>query len=348
MVISIRRNLRWMPVELTVGRCCWCNCYSRWRHLVTFIDHLALRWLLLCALALVQPAATVTLALAGNLESTFNPFVWARIMTRLGAPYLVLIAFPLLTGWMQDVVNPWLASAMPMVFALVISGFIAFYLLILQFHLIGYLMYQYRERLSWTPAWLAPLKLEDRHAPFMQRIEHLLAEGYRTEAISAFEPYLRGAMHSTPAMHQRYRALLTESGDTAALLRHSDLWLGQLLGAGESRQALALVRDSLAIDPAWRPTAPEHCIALAEAAERFGQIPTALMLLRDFHRRFPKHPDAVTQGLHAAQLLSERAGDSDAAREMLKDLDAQYAQHPQHREIAAQCEKIDAAFNRIA
>lgn len=311
------------------------------------IDHLAVRWLLLCGLGLVQPAATVTLALAGNLESTFNPFVWTRIATRMGASYALLVAFPLLTGWMQDVVNPWLAGAIPMLFALVISGFVAFYLLILQFHLIGYLMYQYRERLGWTPQWLAPLKLEDRHAPFMQRIEHLLAEGYRTEAIAAFEPYLRGAMHSTPAMHQRFRALLTEAGDTAALLRHSDLWLGQLLGENDHRQALALLRESLAMDQAWRPTAAEHCVALAEAAERLGQLSTALMLLRDFHRRFPKRAEAVTHALHAAHLLSDRLGDTDAAREQLNELSAQYAQHPQHDEIAAQLAKLDAAPNRV-
>lgn len=306
------------------------------------IDDAILRWILLGALALAQPAATLTLAVARNLESALNPVVWWRIGTRLGAPYLLLAAFPLATGLLQDLLNAEIPNVLPAVFAMIVSGAVAFYFLVLQFHLIGYMVYQYRERLDWTPQWLPPLQPSDRHAPFLERIARIVADGEPAEAAAAFEPYLRGAMHATPQLHARYRSLLGQLLDTPALLRHANLYLGELLAQGERRQALALLHESLALDPEWRPAAAEHSAALGDAAERVGQIHTALLLLREFHLRHPKHPDALTHAMHAAQLLLDREGDADSARALLQDLAMRYPTHPQQPDVQARLAALDA------
>ena len=310
-------------------------------------DH-GLRLLLLGTLALAQPAATLTLALAGNLGAALNPLVWLRIGTRLGAPYLLLVVAPLLLGLLQDQANAWIASALPAVLAMMLTGLIAFYLLVLEFHLIGYLLYQYRERLDWTPQWQPPLRPGDWHAPFMDYIEQQVADGHRAEAVAEFEPYLRGAMHATPAMHARYRSLLTELGNTAALLHHGDQRIGQLLADREPRQALTLLRESLALDPAWRPTAAEHTSALSDAALHAGQTSTVLLLLREFHLRHPRHPDAPAHALLAAQLLLDREGNAEGARELLKEVAARYPQHPLLPVLLERLATLDALSQKLA
>jgi hypothetical protein len=312
------------------------------------IDDAGLRWLIMIPLAFAQPAATLTLALARNLESALNPLVWLRIVSRLGAPYLVLVVAPLMLGLLQDQANGLIAHALPSVFAMMLTGLIAFYLLVLEFHLIGYLIYQYRERIDWTPQWMPPLLPSDRHAPFLAHIERLVADGDGVHAAVEFEPYLRGAMHATPAMHDRYRQLLTKLGDTPALLRHGDLRIGQLLAVHDHRQALALLRESLALDPAWRPAAPEHSAALSDAAERTGQAQIALLLLREFHVRHPKHPDAPLHALHAAQLLLDREGNAVAARALLQEVATRYPQHPLEPELQSRLAELDALSHKLA
>lgn len=312
------------------------------------IENTGLRLLIMAPLAFAQPAATLTLALAGNLDSALNPLVWLRIVTRLGAPYLVLVVAPLLLGLLQDQANGLIANAMPSVFAMVLTGLIAFYLLVLEFHLIGYLIYQYRERMDWTPQWMPLLQPGDRHAPFLAHIERLVADGDRAPAVAEFEPYLRGAMHATPAMHERYRQLLSELGDAPALLRHGDLRIGQLLAEGDHRQALNLLRESLVLDPAWRPAAAEHSAALSDAADRTGQAQIALLLLREFHLRHPKHPEAPAHALHAAQLLLDREADTDAARKLLQEVAARYPGHPLEPELQSRLAELDALSHKLA
>ena len=312
------------------------------------IEDRGLRLLLLGALAFAQPAATLTLALASHLGAALNPLVWLRIGSRLGAPYLLLVVAPLLLGLLQDQANAWIAGALPLVLAMIFTGLIAFYLLMLEFHLIGYLLYQYRERLDWVPEWQPPLLPSDRHAPFIDYIEQQVADGRRAEAVAEFEPYLRGAMHATPAMHARYRSLLGELGNTTLLLRHADQRIGQLLVDREPRQALALLRESLALNPVWRPTAAEHTSALSDAALHAGQTSTVLLLLREFHLRHPRHPDAPAHALLAAQLLLDREGNAEGARELLKEVAARYPQHPLLPTLLDRLATLDALSQKLA
>lgn len=279
--------------------------------------------------ALALPGAIIVLAMEHSVFRALNPMKWLAVITRIGWPYLAAFGLCLVVLFSQSYAGAWVARAMPRVAAIVVIGIIANYALVVTFHLMGYLVYQYHEALGFAPSGpqaYAPLSKPDPDQNVLDEAAELVRNGNPGEATAVLRSHLQRG--GTPAVHERYRKLLRLADDKPALLEHGHEYLNMLLAQDNDSAALKLLTECQAIDPTFAPAAAPAVTRLAELAAQRGQPQLALQLVSGFGERFPKSPDIVSNGFLAATIMHERLNQDEKARDLLLDLRARYPTSP--------------------
>jgi len=332
------------------------------------VDAEGWRWLGICVIACVQPAMILTAVMNHDMGAAFNPARLLRVVARLDLAYLPLIIATIVLSTVQlsvvvtDVLSPVsimlgtlrlffgtaMADWLSVVIGQMLSGFIWFYLMVMYFHILGRMVFAYRKELEFVPTPRSVLRPEDRHAPLLQRVDRLVEAGDTANAAHELGRSLSTEPHASPAMHARYRALLIQSDNQAALQAHARNHLAQLMATGAQREALSLLRESLTRDPQFRPTSAELTTQLGRAAESLGQFDLALAMLQDFIVRNPRDLEGAANALIASRILLERRSDIAAARAVLQDaIDHFLPAHPEHAELLRRLAQLDALSSRM-
>ncbi len=306
---------------------------------------------LIVLLGICLPGATMTLAMDESLASALNPGKWLSIFARIGWPYLAVVGLCLVVSMSQSYAAALAAKVLPLFVALIVVGIIANYALVVTFHLMGYLIYQYHDAVGFVPAapqLTRPLTKPDPDQDLLDEVAALVRDGKPENATQLLRTQLRGR-GGTPAVHTQYRKLLRLADDKEELLRHGHEYLNILLAQGKDRLALELLRECQTLEPAFGPTDAEQITQLAHLAAQNGQPQIALRLLSGFHKRFPKSRDIPKNYLLVATLMHERLNQDDKARALLLYLKANYSGDPLMPEIDARLamiERIMAAANK--
>ncbi len=303
-------------------------------------------WLLL---AVIQPAATLNLVLIGNIESALNPLRWLQLIARVGFGYALLVVVGAACAFLQGQAYEFLLGWLPVIVARVLAGFVAFYLLVFNFHLMGRIVYARRGAIGHDLAEV-PTRLDptDRHRGFMRDVEIMIAEDKGKQAAAALQRHLESEPHTTDAMHQRYRRLLEQLGDEPALADHTQTYASRLLIDKRERDALLLVRAMLQRDAAFRVRDVEQRARLARTAMNSGMPDVALALAGDFHLAHPKAATVPEMALLGARLLVDRNSDTLAARAVLTFAAERFPDDPRQQEILLKIEQIDALEARLS
>ena len=287
-------------------------------------------------LALAVPAATISLALDGNFFHAINPMTCLAIATRIGWPYLAVTALYAVIIVSQINAAALMAPILPAVLAMLVSYFVSQWGVLVAFHLMGYLIYQYHEELGYEAQVPKLHRAGDRDPDqdVLDAAEQQVQQGDPLAAEQLIAQQLR-ARGGTPAVHAQYRKLLKLRGDKTALSQHGRDYINVLMAQGQEKLALELARDCLAMDPDFALAEPGQVSPLARRAADTGQAQLAVKLLSGFHRRYPSHADVVPNALLAARLLADKLGREDEARSMLRDVRHAHNGHPQREEMDA-------------
>lgn len=293
--------------------------------------------LMMIALALALPGATIALVVDQSLESGLNPARWAQVAGAIGWPYLAMVGLIYAAQMSGMFAVSMVPDFIPEFIQLVVVYFFQHYALVVCFHLAGYLILQYHAPLGFTPT--APVRLkratDEPYQDLLDEVETHTREGRLDAAIAL----LKKQLHSeggTSAVHERYRKLLKINHGGADLVAHTHSYLPILIDAKKIKAALDVVREALDADPDFVIRDPAQLTLVAHQAERMGFWQLALALTQGYHTRFVNHPDIVPNYLLAARLLSERHGQDDKALALLDGLISRFADHPQIGEVQAQ------------
>lgn len=293
-------------------------------------------------IALGAPGATMSVATDGDLWHALNPGTWFEIMGRLGWPYFVVVVLCIVVLISQGNAQAFLFPFLPETVGLFVAFLIGHYATVVNFHLMGYLIYQYHEELGWTPEGDDEIKRgTNPDQDVLDAAEGFAAEGKLEQAEALLKDQL-ASRGGSPALHERYRKLLALRGANDALLAHGREYINVLLAQNQDRKALDVIRECLAIDKAFQPSEPAFVNRLAQRAADLGMTQLALDILSGFHKAFPKNTDTPRNYLLAAKLMAEKMNAEDKALALLSQIAKAYPNHPMLPEIEAYMKFLEA------
>jgi hypothetical protein len=299
--------------------------------------------LLAVFLCISMPAAAMTLAMEESVVETLNPLKWVTLMMGVGWSYLALMGLCLVILFSGLYAASAVTHGLPLPVALVTMGAILNYVLVMTFHLMGYMLYQFHENLGFVPesiSMAAPDLRADPARESLDEIGALVRDGKLEEATERARGLLRG-QGGNPAVHAQYRKLLRAADNKTALLEHGRERIVYLIDNDDERGAVELLRECQAIDPKFSPESPTQVTKLAYMAERQNQPKAALPLVEDFEQRFPKSQYIGQACLLAAEVLHEHMGKDDEACAILRRLKAAIPDDPLMPDIDARLQSIE-------
>ncbi len=308
--------------------------------------------ILVLFIGLSLPGATMTLAMEESLTTALNPLQWISLIMRIGWPYLAVAALCLVITLSEGYATQFVKTIMPPFIAIGLIGIISNYALVMTFHLMGYLLYQYHEELGLAPEaqqLARPPGMSHPDQTLLDDAATLVRDGKPEEATELLRKQVRrGAL---PAVHMQFRKLLRIGDNKAELLDHGRDYLNILLDQGNDLSAqerlandrciMELLRECQALDPAFAPAGAGQVVQLAYRAEQMGQQQAALLLLSGFQQRFPKSQYVAQCGLLAATLLHEYKNQDEEALASLQNLKATVPGDPLMPEIDAKISMIE-------
>ncbi|MGH8126172.1 MAG: hypothetical protein ACREPK_10050 [Rhodanobacteraceae bacterium] len=245
-------------------------------------------WVTLALAAVLLPAIDMSLAFDGSIVVALNPATWARVFARFGAAYLIpVLANAVLALLVWAALEG--ASKLPLLFALPLYGFACTWLVLLDFHWMGLLVWHYRERFGMRPEApeLARKLGQGADDELVHECEALAKDDAEAAAIRLRD---RIRERSAPApVHALFRNLLHRLKRKDLLVQHGQTWIAQLCANGETRRALGIVQECREIDPAFVPDDPDSAAELARLASRIGMHGLAVHLAQRFIQRWPQH-----------------------------------------------------------
>ena len=191
---------------------------------------------------LALPAVVMQLSASNDVGESINPARWWHFMSRIGWPYLLLCFFLLLLLNGMPLAIGLLLPVLGGPLALPLVNFVGLYFLLIGFLLMGYVMYQYHERLGlWA---LAPGDdgSLDPKAQLDEEIGELVAGGKTADALAKAEQAARD--YSTDwACHERVYKILALSGPSERLRGAGFALFERACGAGRHDRALRIFRE---------------------------------------------------------------------------------------------------------
>jgi len=279
----------------------------------------AMVWVVLLAMAMALPAVLMSLAIDGQLGAALNPLNWLHLAARLGTPYFAVAITTALTLLLGSLAAGLLTSALPAPWGRLIAAAGFHWALFASAHLLGYLIFQYHERLGFIPG------RQQEQAPELPRNRDQIALAAAEALVEAGDPAAARALLAenirdravASALHQRYRRLLDRQHHRDVLLAHGRNWLHQLIEEREMRRAGELAAECLALSDDFQPLIADDLLAVSAFAARSGQSQLALDALLRLLAGYPSDVRTAQWALDAAIIRGERFGQIDEARELL-------------------------------
>jgi len=291
------------------------------------------------ALVLGLPAMTLVLAFEHSLFAAINPVTLIELVRRIGAPYLLLCLVLAGLAVLLLVAARAAVGLFGGFFGVLAAGAVNAYFLLVMFHLLGYVIYQFHEDLGIEAdeEGVGEGTLVEQAAqanPMAAEARTLLARGKRGQALALLSDATSGRGGDL-SVHRLYHELLDEPARSAERARHAHLLMALELNAGEDRRALKVLQDEVAVDGDFQPGDGDTATALAQQSLRFGDHRLAIHLLTGFARRFPRHEETVPNYQTLARVLCEREGKDAEALEILDRLLKTFPDDPRLPEIKA-------------
>ena len=302
--------------------------------------------------AYILPAATILLTMTRSIVQALNPVAWLEITSLIGAPYilLALLCFAYFTAGMAASMYFESLTTLPVLRIVggLLSWFAMQYMVIACFHLMGYVVFQYADRLGHEAKPVAlPVNMPNLRADpdqsLIDQTQAMADSGKSTEARAALLAHMkeRGA---TTLAHEHYRRLVKKDNDQAALIEHGKRFVPVLAAQHNDKRAVEVYAETLALDNTFRPEIADDIHRMASRASLMGQHKIALHLLDGFHQRYPKHPDLVKNLLLAARLCHDKLGNAQQAQRILELIESKWPDHALTPERLALAETVAATL----
>lgn len=299
------------------------------------------------------PATAMVIAIDNSFFRAINPVALISIAARIGWPYMILCLFLfILWGGTNVVMDIVVDGEQSLHTALLVYNLASMYFLLVMFHMMGYVIYQYHEELAFDVEVDAEDQREFRSLstgsgdtppvehPVINEAEVLVRQGNIPEAISV----LRNGVAQDGEdldVQERLHKLLKFDKQAQVLEETTPIYIRSLLARNQTRKAADVFADVVAHAPSFRLTTPEQVLPIASELKQSGRGRAALTAMDGFAKHFPGHNDIPDVYFLAASTLCEDFKQDRKAKSILEQVLARYPQHPRVADIRGYLNTID-------
>jgi len=300
---------------------------------VLFVLHSAGLMLGLVALAftlLVMPAAVLILAMEQSALAALNPFRQMAIIGAIGWSYFVLYGYLVLMVLSMGVVTEFVVTHFEPMLGYPLLGFASTYFMVVIFHMLGYLLYQYQYELGFS----ADSEEEDLATSTSESINIMrlaadvdisLKEGeYEKAATLLFQDYRRRP-HDLNQLDRLLRLLMALKA-TKSLRELVRPGLKMLMSQSRWKEIGTLLKLLYQEDDFQLPD-PQLAFDVAQGLHHVGEHKLVLRLLKDLHQVHPDFPLLPEAYLLMAKTLANGFKDQVRALKYLEFVRRKYPTH---------------------
>lgn len=261
------------------------------------------------------PASLIQFAISEDMIAALNPLNSFRLITAIGLPYGLLIALILVMVGSVGVIHQLIGYEFSVV-ALSLQAMASNYYIVVMFHIMGYMLFQYQGRLGYSAREHGDVAGRSEEAVTLAHLDMLLKEG-RYDALregynKAFERF-----PSSKALYARYFDFLVQAKNPTWLSEFAERYLRFLLQQGHSELLGQTYRTTRTVLPKFLPSNPDLRLALARDCHRRDDARGVIGLINGMQREypdFPQLPTALELLADALQLLPNMADKAEACR----------------------------------
>lgn len=310
--------------------------YKQWLILALIggISALAGTWLgwvmgFFCYVVLVGmlPASMMSLGVNDSLREAIDPRVLWFIISQLGGGYIVLGLFLLVLSGSSWAVFALLVSWAPPSLALPIWFGLQAYFGLVMFNLMGYVLYQYHDRLGLEIV-QPGLKKEPTE---QERIAQALDENRIQDALGLANEAQRTRPDDLDAIERYFKLLLLAKQPEKALTQAQRL-IPLLLRKQRGVRALEIYQAARESATEFRMVRAADQMALARAAAIERDDRLVMKLTLQFDRHYAGAAEVPAAWLLQAKVMSERMKQDEAAMQLLRLLRGKYPKSPEAEE----------------
>jgi len=287
--------------------------------------------------ALVFPASVMVLAVEHRFLRAINPITLLGMIRRIGGAYFIMCLFLLILLMSAMQATDIMAEYLPQSIYMPVGNFIIMYFTLIMFNMMGYVLYQYHEKLGYgiqqeyseaVNSGFWPHETE----PALREIEILFHEGKLGEVRQRLIKLVQehpGNMQYRERLHR----LLLASSDMEGLRIYSADYIGRLMLESRPSEAIRVFTDCYKLDKDFKFGNGRQRFAMAQLLNKNGQSRAALNLLTDLHVDFPGYEGIPDAYLLVARILCESFNEDAKARQILEFLQNRYPHHPRMPQV---------------
>ncbi len=290
---------------------------------------LAIIFLLFSALSL--PAVIIVLVSTESLIAAINPMIFVPMIRRIGWGYLLMYLFYILLGTAPNTLTRFVLIYLPPQLHLFLLFFIKSYYLIISYHLMGYVLYQYHEEIGYNveieeQSYLQESFREmDGNEEILQRANILLKEGKIKEAIEMIRRETKEEIQDIQ-LAELYYNLLKTANATEDMVRYGKKYL-ELLSRYSERNKMVNVYLECVSKANEFPLGASVAFKLAKALQDAGYYSEAVSAYSRFIKSTSNHNLIPKAYYLAAEIIDKRLGNKKKALSILNALIKKYPDH---------------------
>lgn len=299
----------------------------------------------------ITPAIYMSLALTNSLQVALNPINIFKVIKTTFFSYILFVIFWVSTIQLHEVIiNPFLFNEFPMFINGIVSVFIEYSLLILNFQIMGYIIFQNRHAFD-----LVGLGFDDVHDdeivietvvinPIYHRIQNLLADDEAQQALSMIAELQTNGDKSSE-LNDMYLKAMEMKLYTPTNLEVANK-IHQWLLNQENKKAFDKVVEHIDAGNDYVETLPEDINQLIIYAVQLNKTQYVETLVTGFREKYPYHADIVPNYFILAKVLYNDKSTKQQSKELLLELVKKYPQDNKISEVKAWLKGVMMLLNK--
>ena len=301
------------------------------------------------------PAIIIVLAITKSFFAAIMPHVFIRLAWRMGWPYLSMWFLLSVLFFAPVEIFQLTRNLLPGKAFMFLAIASMYYYMIVAYHLMGYLMYQYHERIGYDVAYdgedeneqkvysnkVSAKAVEQSNNELLSRINILIKDGNHDSAITLIQKETDGRP-SELAVAERYFNLLRIRQRNEELAFFGRQYIPLLIKANHKTKACEVYLECLAINENFLEGEVENVFTAAKTLNELKYHTLAFNAFQKFIKQSPDHTLAPNAHLFIAMLLNEHFHDREKASESLQYLLKKYPFHENTSHVMTYLKKMQA------